>query len=135
VSPVGRRTIRGTGTPTTAIVFGPDRQSVSLASSMAIATNPFSPMAAGMHSSGTPRGYSGDPGYGVNRWAGRTPPLQFFAGAAGAVQPIADPRSRRLGIGAGAAGQPGLPGTGTDQGLAALGWLSLGQLSPPGMGG
>jgi hypothetical protein len=120
---MGRR-IPGNGHVVTSIWFGPDRQSVSLAGSMAIATNPFSPMAAGVHAPATQaRGFSGDPGYGVNRYGNDVGALQSFTGAA---RPIAQPVSMRLGFGAGVSGQPGMPGTGQDgTGLAGL---DLGQL-------
>jgi len=128
--------IPGNGCVTTALVFGPDAHSLRLAGSMAIATNTFSPMAAGVHSPGaSPRGFVGDRGYGVNRMTGRTDPVQFFAGAAAAVNPVRDPRSRRLGAGAGPSGQPGLPSTGADDGGGPISWLGYGQFGSPGMGG
>lgn len=128
------RTVAGNGQTVAVTVYGPDAWSVHTAGSMGIAVNTFSPMSAGMHSSGTARGFAGDRGYGVNRWAGRTRPLQAFAGAA--VAPVARPPSFRLGLGAGAAGQPGLPNTGMDAGgLAALAWMGYTQLGHTAMGG
>ncbi len=128
---MGRR-VPGNGRTTTTVVYGPDRWAQALAASMAIATNTFSPMAAGVHDpGGTPRGFSGDPGYGVSRWAGRTPPRQAYQQIA---HPVADPMGNRLGIGAGVAGQPGLPNTGIDLPEQSLGWLSYGQTGTLGMG-
>jgi hypothetical protein len=124
------RVIRGNGRKVIAWMFGPDAQSRQLATAMAVNTNTASPASVGVHGrtpgmGGASRmGYVGDRGYGVNRFAGRTDPLQFFAGAAAAIKPIADPRSRRLGVGAMTAGQPGLPNTGMDQpGTGSLAWL------------
>lgn len=130
--------IPGNGRVEIAIIYGPDAHACRLAGSMAIATNTFSPMAAGVHSPGaSARGFVGDAGYGVNRMTGRTDPVQFFAGAAAAVRPVGDPRSRRLGHGAGPSGQPGLPSTGADPnaGVGAAGWLGYGQFGAPGWGG
>jgi hypothetical protein len=111
-----------------AVIYGPDAFSLQLAGSMAIANNTFSPMAAGRHNPSTqPRGYTGDRGYGVNRFAGKlNHAVQNFVGA---TAPIADPKSRRLGFGAGTAGQPGLPNSGADAGgLGAIAYLGYGQL-------
>ncbi len=133
----GRRTIPDNAHVTTAVVFGPDAHALALAGSMAVATNTFSPMANGVHmptvdSAPTPRGYTGDRGYGVNRMGGRTDPLQYYSSAITSIQ---HPVSHRLGIGAGAAGQPGLPSTGQDGGgLASLAWLGYGQLGQFGLG-
>jgi len=126
-----RRVIPANTKVVTAVVAGPDPFAVQ-AASLGVMTNTFSPAAAGIHTSGQPRGYTGDPGFGVNRWAGKsTYPLQHFSAA---VVPIADPRSKRVGIGAGTSAQSGLPNTGTQAGLDALGWMSMGSLGP-GMGG
>lgn len=126
---MGRR-IPGNGRVVTSIEFGADRQSIALAGSMAIATNPFSPMAAGVHAPATQaRGFSGDPGYGVNRYGNDLGPMQQFYGAA---RPIAQPVSMRLGFGAGVSGQPGMPGTGQD--ASGLAGLDLGQLRSVGFG-
>ncbi|GAA4699787.1 hypothetical protein [Phytohabitans rumicis] len=112
---MGKKVIPGNGRATIALIFGPDAHALRLAGSMALATLPFSPMAVGVHSpGGSNKGFTGDPGYGVNRMGGRTDPMQFFAGAAAATKPVRDPKSRRLGIGAMPSGQPGMPGTGTD---------------------
>lgn len=124
--------IPGNAEHVSTIRFGPGAISVAMASSLAIATAPFSPMAAGVHSPSTQaRGYSGVPGYGVHRFAGRTGPMQEFYGA---VVAVANPsrRSRRLGLGAGVSGQPGLPQSGAD--ATGLAYLGLGQMSQAGMG-
>lgn len=114
------RLIRGNARQETVTVYGPDAWSYQ-AASLGVATNPFGPMSAGRHTSGTPRGYTGDRGYGVNRFAGATLfPLQSFGSA---IVPIAAPipSSQLLGFGAGVSGQPGLPSTGQDAtGLAAM---------------
>lgn len=126
------RVIPGNAERVNTIRFGPGRSSVALAASLAVAIAPFSPMSAGVHSAGTQaRGYSGVPGFGVNRFAGRTGPMQEFYGA---VVPVSDPsrQSRRLGIGAGVSGQPGLPSTGAD--ARGIAYLGLGQLGQAGMG-
>lgn len=130
------RVIRNNSQPVLAVIHPPDAMSVQLATAMAVATLPFSPMAAGVHTSGTARGFSGDPGYGVNRWAGRTPyAVQNFAGAGNPVRGV-NARSKRLGAGAGVSGQPGLPNTGGDTGgLGTLAWLGYGQLNSLGMMG
>jgi hypothetical protein len=126
------RTVRGNGDVYVTRFYGPDRWAQSLAASLAIATNTFSPMAAGVHDpGGTPRGYAGDTGYGVRRFAGRTLPRQGYQQIAA---PVADPMGARLGIGAGVAGQPGLPNTGIDKPDQAMGWLSYGQLGTLGLG-
>lgn len=125
-----QRVIPDNARTTTAVVYVPDAQAVALAGSMAIATNTFSPMAAGVHSHGTARGFTGDRGYGVNRFSGRTTPLQNFRGAARAT---GTPGSERLGAGAGPSGQPGLPGTGDAAGASM--WLGATLLGRMGMGG
>lgn len=128
---MGRRTIPDNARTTTALIFVPDAHSVSLAASMVAATLPFSPMAVGRHSSGTARGFSGIPGYGVNRMAHKLPyALQAFYSAIG---PISQPRSRRLGAGAMPSGQPGLPSAG-QQATSSIALMSFSQLGP-GMGG
>jgi len=130
-----RRVIPGNTQTVTAVIATPDRWSIQ-AAGLGLATNTFSPMSAGRHTTGTPRGFTGDRGYGVNRWAGRTTyPLQAFRSAIG---PVANPRSKRVGAGAMASGQPGLPSTGqgdTGAGMSALAWMSYNPLTRQGMGG
>lgn len=124
--------IPGNGHPLLAWAFEADRQSIQ-AASLGMATNSFSPMSAGVHAGdgGTPRGYTGLPGFGMNgnRDSTRTGPLQVFSSA---VRPITNPERRSLGMGAGVAGQPGMPSTGNAGGLP--GYMGLGQLGP-GYGG
>ncbi len=92
--------------------FDADRQSKALAASMAAATAPFSPMAAGVHNRSTQaRGYSGVPGMGFsgNRLLHDVGPFQNFTGAA---RKVSNPSWLRLGFGAGVSGQPGMPQSG-----------------------
>jgi len=129
-----RRVIPGNARVTTAVYAVPDQFAVQ-AASLGMATNTFSAAAAGVHQGGaSPRGYVGDRGYGVNRWAGETTyPLQTFGQAA---VPVADPLSRRLGIGAMTSGQPGMPSTGSETGgLSSIRWLSYNPLGRTGLGG
>jgi len=123
------RKIPGNARPTVAYYFGPDAFAIQ-AASLGHMTNTFSPASTGVHSAGaTARGYAGLPGYGVNRFDNDLGPMQGFHGA---IQPIRDPKSRRLGADWGPSGQPGLPQTGYDaQGLAYIG---IGELSGLGMG-
>lgn len=124
------RRIPGNGRVVQSIEFGADRQSISLAASLAVATAPFSPMAAGIHDRSTQaRGFGMVAGYGVNRYGNDLGPIQTFYGA---VAPIASPMAARLGFGAGVAGQPGMPQSG--QNASGLAGLSLGQLTNAGMG-
>lgn len=117
--------------------FGPDVLACDRAESMAYATNTFSPMARGVKRSGAV-GFSGDRGYGVNRWGGgmwidgvAVSPQGYYSVMSSQVEPL----SLRLGYGSGVAGQPGLPSTGSNDSADASAWLmSLSQLSP-GMGG
>lgn len=126
------RVVRGNSRVALAVVHVPDAWSIQ-AASLGAMTNTFSPGSAGRHTSGTRRGFTGDRGYGVNRFAGRTPPKQNFYAPVGK---IADPSNRLVGIGAGVAGQPGLPNTGANaNGLAgqgSLAWLSFSQLAQTG---
>jgi hypothetical protein len=125
------RWIRGNARTVSTTVCGPDAQSQQLANAMVLATLPFSPMAAGVHSAGaSPRGFVGDAGYGVSRFAGRTLPYQRTAAA---VRPVASPLGRMLGLGAGVSGQPGYPSTGTGA-INPLVYVSAFQLGP-GMAG
>lgn len=129
-----KRTIPGNTRTVTAMVADPDRQSVQVAS-LGMMTNTFAAGSAGIHSPGaSPRGFVGDRGFGVNRWAGRTTyPLQTFGQS---IVPVADPSARRLGIGAMTTGQPGLPNTGdATGGLSSIAWLSYNPLGRTGLGG
>jgi len=129
-----RRVIPGNSRVVTAVYTVPDQWSVQ-AASLGMATNTFSPASTGIHSGGaSARGFVGDRGYGVNRWAGETTyPLQHFRAA---VAPIADPLSQRVGLGAGVSGQPGLPSTGqATGGLSSLAWMSYSPLGRTGLGG
>lgn len=130
------RMIPGTGRKETITTFGPDRWSVQIAS-LGMMTNTFSPGSAGKHSPGaTSRGFAGDPGYGVNRWAGETPyhagPVQPLSAP---IVPIADPLSKRLGFGSGVSGQPGMPSTGVHPINSSLALLGMDQFGAAGMGG
>lgn len=129
-----RRTIPANTHVVVGLGTSPDAFSVQ-AASLGMMTNTFAAGSAGRHSPGaSPRGFVGDAGFGVNRWAGRTTyPLQTFGQA---ITPVSDPLARRLGIGAGAAGQPGLPGTGSQTGgLSSLAWLTYNPLGRTGLGG
>lgn len=98
----------------------PDAYAVQ-AASLGIMTNTFSPASAGHR-------YFGDPGFGVNRWAGRTigPVQHFFGAAQSALRPAT---GNRLGIGAGTAGQPGLPNTGGTDNLGPVARMSVAQVA------
>lgn len=129
-----RRTITARAVERRAVIGQPDRFALQIAS-LGVITNTLSPASAGIHGPTTqPRGFTGDRGYGVNRWAGRTSyPYQRYGAA---IVPIADPTAARLGIGAGVAGQPGLPNTGSQtSGLSSLAWLSYSPLGRAGLGG
>jgi hypothetical protein len=125
----GRR-LPGNGRPVTTWVYDADIHAQRIAS-LGAYTNTFSPANYGLHGphDASPSGYTGDPGYGVNRWAGKSAfPVQNFIGM---VAPIANAKNRRLGIGVGVAGQPGLPNTGG----ADLSGLLLGYPVTTGWGG
>ena len=67
------RTIPGNAVHDVVVRYVPDAFAVQ-AASLALATLPFSAMSVGVHSPGaSAKGFVGDRGYGVNRWAGRTP--------------------------------------------------------------
>lgn len=128
-----RRVVPGNARVTSAVYTVPDAWGVQ-AASLGVMTNTFSPGAVGVHDPGaSAKGWMGDRGYGVNRWAGRTSyPLQTFGQP---IAPIADPSARRLGIGAGVAGQPGLPNTGEQTGgLSSIAWLTYNPLGRTGLG-
>jgi hypothetical protein len=125
------RLIRSRSKTVAALVALPDAFSLQ-AASLGLATNPFSAMSAGVHQAGaSAKGWMGDPGYGVNRWAGRLPRDQPYQHFGGATAPVTQPSAARLGIGAMVSGQPGLPSTGDTTGAtAALGWVSLASMNP-----
>lgn len=90
----------------------PDPFSVQAAGSMAIATNTLSPMSTNGNT------FRGDPGFAVNRFAGKLlQPIQLFGGN---ISPITYPGSIRTGMQSGPSSQPAFPGTGTDAGMGAL---------------
>jgi hypothetical protein len=130
-APAGHRgrIIPGNAQVTTAVVHGPDRQSLALAASMAIAVNTDSPMSAGINSR-----FWGDPGYGVNRWAGRTTSPQAYVGAA--VYPVHRPPTARVGAGYGAVDGSAYPNTATSaaEDLSALAAMSSASMTRAGMG-
>lgn len=116
------------GQPVTAWVYGADVHAMR-AASLGHMTNTFSPGARGTHRwpDSATWGFRGDPGYGVNRFSGRTlsPVQQWY----GLVHPLAGTaaRSKRLGANAGVSGQPGLPSTGNDAGgLATVQYAGYG---------
>lgn len=111
------RTIRGNAQPVTGTWCGPDRQALSLAASMAIASSTLSPMSVGV---GGP--FGGDPGYGVNRWSGRTSNPQAYVGAA--VYPVGRPPTTRVGAGYGVVDGSAYPTTRDQAGQEALAWMS-----------
>jgi hypothetical protein len=105
----GRR-IRGNHTTVTQAATTTDRHGLALASSMAMATLPVSPMAGGREF------FAGLEGHGDNAWYGRTGAYQTFVGAA--VQPVATPTSNRLDPDVGS-----LPNTGNT--LASLSAMTM----------
>lgn len=119
------RVIPGNGTPVTVTVYGPDRFSYQ-AAGLGLVTNTRSPASSGTN-------FSGDRGYGVNRWAGAIPnPLQSFVSA---ISKVVLPNVDGLGLGAGVSGQPGLPSTGNLTALNALTSMSVPQTGRAGLGG
>jgi hypothetical protein len=110
------RIIRGNRRAQVTIINEPDPFAVQV-QSLGVATNTFSPQSKGTGD----RGYSGDRGYGVNRFAGDTlPHIPLHA----AQQPALTPSQYNLGIGAMVSGQPGLPNTGAESAGSALAWMS-----------
>src|SRR5207342_1982472 len=107
--------IQNNGRVTTVTYYVPDRFAVQ-AASLGMATNTFSPMSSGTSAGGaSARGPMGLPGYGMNRFAGERAYQRGTKQDLGApVAPVLYPRSRRLGLGSGVAGQPGMPSTGAD---------------------
>lgn len=123
-----KRTVPGTGQRFPAVVFGPDAWSVQ-AASLGFTSNTSSPASSGVHETGRtgPRIAAGLPGFGEARMTG---PIAYELGAYQAIgapsAPVSNPIGRKLGIGAGVSGQPGLPSTGDSAGFgvagAPLGW-------------
>lgn len=116
-----RRVIPGNVRTVAVATTVPDAWGVQ-AASLGLVTNTYSPASAGRHG---PRpgaaGFTGDPGFGVNRWSGAGSDQVVVQPLMGpAIAPVTDPESQRLGFGAGVSGQPGLPSTGDQTG--ALGW-------------
>jgi hypothetical protein len=117
-APTGR-VVAGRVAWVTTVATAPDAWAEQ-AASLGIMTNTFSPASSGHR-------YTGDPGFGVNRWAGRTiDAVQNFHGAAA---PVLHPGSTRLGIGAMTAGQPGLPNTGGTGNLGPVAYMSMAQVA------
>jgi hypothetical protein len=99
------------------------------AASLGGMTNTMSPGSRGRHD-GHAGFFSGDRGFGVNRWAGAFPyqsgPVQQYAQL---PAPVLSPISARVGLGAMSSGQPGLPQSGMSTGDAAVAWISAYQHS------
>lgn len=127
------RLIKSRDAIVTALRGQPSAMSVQIQSLGAI-INTFSPGARGRHNDG-PGGFRGDPGFGVNRWAGAWPfqsgPVQPYGKFS---TPALDPISARVGLGAMPSGQPGLPQSGQTSGDSAVRWLSSFQMRS-GLGG
>lgn len=140
VPPAGRpargREIPGNGSVHTFTFFGPDPLSVQMSNTMAIVPKTYSPYSRGVHDHGR-WGFTGLPGYGVGsglQHNGRsTGPVQRFWGAIAPIR-AENAKNKRLGIGAGVSGQPGLPNTG-DGNIGPLGLMtSVGGLGLGGLG-
>lgn len=131
-----RRVIRSNNRVATTVVTLPDQFAIQ-AASLGFATNTFSPASAGVHSPGSSKkGPMGDPGFGVNRWAGRLPLGMQLQNFGGATAPVRQPSGPRVGLGAGVSGQPGLPSTGSTTGTStSIGWMSLAPMQQTGMAG
>lgn len=122
VTPHGR-TIPG-NTRVAAVQYAvPDPLADQLANGMAISTNTVSPMALGA-AAGEPSGsfFPGLDGFGVHRFAGKLlGALQTFGSP---VQPIATPKSVRVGMQAGPSSSPAFPSTGADALFGSLAAMS-----------
>jgi hypothetical protein len=124
-----RQRIAGAGAPAVIpIVGGPDGNARRLASAMALATAPLSPMSrGGTVDNGGGNFFAGDPGFGVHRFAGKLArPLQTFTTP---VRPIQVPKSIRVGMQAGPSSTPAFPSTGSTDGFGSLALMSGGALS------
>lgn len=124
------RVIKSNDRIETRLVGAPDPMSIQIAS-LGWVTNTFSPASAGIHSGGQPRGFTGDRGYGVNRFSGA------LDRAAGPVQPygpltspLTDPLANRVGLGAMVSGAPGFPNSApSPQDVSTLAYLGYGQMT------
>lgn len=98
------------------------------AQSLGAIVGTFSPASIGRHD-GHAGGFTGDRGFGVNRWAGAFPyqsgPVQQYNRL---PDPVLNPISSRTGFGAMSSGQPGLPQSGQLNGDTAVAWLSAFQM-------
>ncbi len=120
------RVVRNNEHLVSVVVFGPGDPWSRQAASLGVMTNTFSPASKGTD-------FTGDRGYGVNRWAGATSyPLQTFGTA---VVPVAVPGSVGVGLGAGVSGQPGLPSTGNPTLVNPLSAMSVGPAGHTRLGG
>lgn len=123
-------------------VNGPGLRAIGQAQTLAYAVNTFSPMSSGS------RYWVGLTGYGVGtnrRLGGRVDP-RFVTGthpaagiqnAVGAISPVVNGKnssSVRKGMQAGPSQQPAYPGTGAQDNVLSLAWMSLSQVSPRGLG-
>jgi hypothetical protein len=91
----------------------PDPLAMSLAASMAIATNTRSPM-----STNGGNFYSGDPGFATHRFAGKL--LEAKQNFGGNIAPITYPGSIRTGMQSGPSSPPAFPSTGYSSGYSSL---------------
>ena len=120
------RTIPDNARTRTEVYYVPDPFSIQ-AASLGMATNTNSPMSAG---GGQRTGrFTGDAGYGVNRWSGAMAYLLGTKQQQGPLAaPVLSPLSQRVGLGAGVSGQPGLPSSGQDNSgtdsLARMGYAT-----------
>lgn len=124
------RVIRSNDRVETRLVGAPDPMSVQIAS-LGYVTNTFSPASAGIHSGGQPRGFTGDRGFGVNRFAGALDhaigPIQHYGGL---TNPLHNPLAQRVGLGAMTSGQPGFPNSSpAPQDVSTLAYLGYGQMT------
>jgi hypothetical protein len=121
--------MRGSGRQAVVIVGDPDGYSLNITTALAMATLPHSPEArGGAQGNGGGNFFRGDPGYGVNRFAGKLMgALQTFGTP---VAPINRPArgSVRYGMQAGPSQAPAYPSTGASSGFDALALMSGGAL-------
>lgn len=121
------RVVKSRDVIVTALRGMPDAFAVQ-AQSLGAMVNTFSPGARGRHN-GSAGAFTGDRGFGVNRWAGAFPyqsgPVQQYGAA---IAPVLSPPSARVGFGAMPSGQPGMPSSGQQAGDNAVAWLSTFQM-------